>query len=199
MTMWNERYSGDGYVFGTEPAAFLAAQVDLLQAGQRALAVADGEGRNGVFLAQQGMNVTAIDASEVGIAKARSLAADASVSIDHQLVDVLSYDWEPEAFDLVVAIFIQFAGPNDRPSIFDGMKQTLRPGGRILLHGYRPEQLANGTGGPPVAENMYTDDLLRDAFGDFTIERLESYDAVIEEGTGHVGMSALIDLVAVKP
>jgi len=79
------------------------------------------------------------------------------------------------------------------------MKQTLRPGGRILLHGYRPEQLANGTGGPPVAENMYTDDLLRDAFGDFTIERLESYDAVIEEGTGHVGMSALIDLVAVKP
>jgi len=99
MTMWNERYSGDGYVFGTEPAAFLAAQVDLLQAGQRALAVADGEGRNGVFLAQQGMNVTAIDASEVGIAKARSLAADASVSIDHQLVDVLSYDWEPEAFD----------------------------------------------------------------------------------------------------
>lgn len=197
--MWDERYSADGYLFGTKPAAFLEAHADQLVEGQMALAVADGEGRNGVFLAQQGLEVTTIDASEVGVAKAKALADLTGVSLDVQLADVLAYGWPPEAFDLVVGIFIQFVGPEDRSKIFEGMKQTLRPGGRLLLHGYRPEQLAFGTGGPPVAENMYTEDLLAESFADLTIERLESYDAEIEEGTGHVGMSALIDLVATKP
>jgi hypothetical protein len=79
------------------------------------------------------------------------------------------------------------------------MQRTLRPGGRLLLHGYRPEQVALGTGGPPDPTHMYTEELLRDSFGAMDIERLASYDAVIEEGAGHNGTSALIDLVAVKP
>jgi hypothetical protein len=83
--------------------------------------------------------------------------------------------------------------------VFEGMQRTLRPGGRLFLHGYRPEQVALGTGGPPDPTHMYTEELLRDAFGAMGIERLESYDAVIEEGAGHNGQSALIDLVAVKP
>ncbi len=197
--MWDERYATDDYLFGTEPAAFLTANAELLQPGLRALAVADGEGRNSVFLAQRGLDVTAIDASEVGVAKARALAADAGVTIDHRVADVLAWEWEPDTYDVVAAIFIQFVGPAERAIVFEGMKRTVRPGGRLLLHGYRPEQIANGTGGPPIPDNMYTEDLLRDAFGDFHIERLASYDAVIEEGTGHVGQSALIDLVATKP
>lgn len=197
--MWDERYATDDYLFGTEPAAFLAANAGLLRPGLRALAVADGEGRNSVFLAQQGLNVIAMDGSEVAVAKARTLAGNAGVTIDHRVADVLTWEWEPDAFDVVVAIFIQFVGPAERAVVFDGMKRTVRPGGRLLLHGYRPEQIANGTGGPPTPENMYTEDLLRNAFGDFTIEQLKSYDAVIEEGTGHVGQSALIDLVATKP
>ncbi len=196
--MWDERYSIDDYLFGTEPAAFLVAQAHLLEPGQRCLAVADGEGRNSVFLAQQGLDVTAMDASEVGVAKARQLADERGVSVDFQIADVMTWDWAPDAYDVVVAIFIQFLTPAQRPMVFDGMQRTLRPGGRLLLHGYRPEQVALGTGGPPDPTHMYTEALLREAFAAMEIERLESYDADIREGIGHAGQSALIDLVAVK-
>jgi len=112
---------------------------------------------------------------------------------------VLGDDWDAEQYDLVVAIFIQFMGPNDRDIVFEGLKRAVKPGGRILLHGYTPKQLEYGTGGPPILENLYTDELLRQSFGDFTIERLESYEAELREGTGHVGQSAIVDLVARRP
>ena len=195
--MWDERYSTDDYLFGTEPAAFLVAHEYLLTPGARALVVADGEGRNSVYLAQQGVEVVAMDASEVGVAKARRLADERGVAIDFRIADIMTWEWTPEAYDLVVAIFIQFLTPQQQPAVFGGMQRTLRPGGRLLLHGYRPEQVALGTGGPPDPTHMYTEDLLRNSFGAMDIERLASYDAVIEEGTGHRGTSALIDLVAV--
>ncbi|MFX0540746.1 class I SAM-dependent methyltransferase [Roseovarius sp. S4756] len=196
-SMWDDRYAGDGYLFGTDPAGFLLRQTHHLAPG-RTLAVADGEGRNSVFLAQQGLSVTAFDASPVAVDKARRLAEARGVEVDFNVSDVDSWDWKPEAFDTVVAIFIQFAGPQMRDMIFDGMKRTLKPGGKLLLHGYRPEQLDYGTGGPPKAENMYTRDLLEEVFGDFQILRLEAYDREITEGSGHAGMSALIDLIAQK-
>lgn len=197
--MWDERYSAESYVFGTEPAAFLRARANLLEPGQTALAVADGEGRNSVFLAEKGLSVTAMDASSVGIEKAKRLATERGVTIDFQLADIHDWTWTPEAYDLVVAVFIQFLSPAERPAIFRGMAQTLRPGGRLLLHGYRPEQVDYGTGGPPHRENMYTEAQLREDFRDLQIEELVAYDAVIEEGHGHSGRSALVDLVARKP
>jgi len=197
--MWDDRYSASEYVFGTEPADFLRAHTDLLTPGLTALAVADGEGRNSVFLAEQGVQVTAMDASPVGLAKAAALAADKGVQVDFRQADVMAYDWDAEQYDLVVAIFIQFMGPNDRDIVFEGLKRAVKPGGRILLHGYTPKQLEYGTGGPPILENLYTDELLRQSFGDFTIERLESYEAELREGTGHVGQSAIVDLVARRP
>jgi SAM-dependent methyltransferase len=197
--MWDERYSRDDYLFGTEPAAFLTACADLLSPGATALAVADGEGRNSVYLAEQGLSVTAMDGSPVGVEKARRLAAERSVTVDFSVADINQWDWDGRSFDVVVAIFIQFLSPSDRPAVFAGMQRALKPGGLLLLHGYRPEQVDYGTGGPPIRENMYTEALLADAFSELNIERLESYDAAIEEGTGHVGQSALIDLVARKP
>ena len=196
--MWDERYSIDDYLFGTEPASFLVAHQHLLQPGVRALVVADGEGRNSVFLAEQGVEVVAMDASAVGVAKARKLADERGVEVDFRIADIMTWEWTPDAYDLVVAIFIQFLTPQQRPTVFGGMQRTLRPGGRLFLHGYRPEQVALGTGGPPDPTHMYTEDLLRASFSDMHIERLESYDAVIEEGAGHRGTSALIDLVAVR-
>lgn len=95
-----------------------------------------------------------------------------------------------------MAVFIQFLTPAQRPQVFEGMQRTLRPGGTLLLHGYRPEQVALGTGGPPDPAHMYTETQLRDDFGDMDIVRLASYDAEIHEGVGHSGRSALIDLVA---
>ncbi len=196
--MWDERYSIEGYLFGTEPADFLVAHAHLLEVPSRVLVVADGEGRNSVYLAQLGHDVSAMDASPVGVAKARQLAAARDVTVDFQVADIMAWDWRPDAYDAVVAIFIQFLSPEQWPAVFDGMQRTLRPGGRLLLHGYRPEQVALGTGGPPDPAHMYTEEMLRDAFGAMDIERLESYDTVIEEGDGHSGRSALIDLVATK-
>jgi len=196
---WDDRYATEAYVFGEAPNAFLVSQQGIVGRCRTALAVADGEGRNGVWLAEQGLAVTTLDASAVGIGKARALAARRGVTLEARLVDLAGYAWPEAAYDLVVAIFIQFADPVLRDEIFAGMQRALVPGGRILLEGYRPEQLAFGTGGPRQIDKLYTREMLEAAFADLEIEQLRAYDAEIVEGTGHVGMSALIDLVARKP
>lgn len=197
--MWNERYSKAGYLFGTEPAQFLREHQSYLTAGAKALAVADGEGRNSVFMAEQGLNVAAMDGSYVAIEKARTLAMARGVTVDFNEADIANWDWAEARYDLVVAVFIQFVGPDQRAQIFKGIKRTLKPGGVVLLHGYTPEQIGLGTGGPPNAENMYTDELLAQDFADFELLELRSYQRVVDEGNGHSGQSALIDLVARKP
>jgi len=196
---WNQRFSGDDYLFGTEPNQFLASQADLLKAGDRVLAVADGEGRNGVWLASRGLDVLSIDFSENALAKARRLAAARGVTLRTELADLYAWDWGEDRFDVIVAIFIQFAPPEQRRRIFRGMAAALVPGGHLIMQGYRPKQLEYGTGGPPHAENMYTADLLRLEFADLEILRLEEHDSEVAEGAGHHGLSALIDLVARKP
>ncbi len=195
-THWNERFAVPGYRFGTAPNRFLESQKHRLKKGARALAVADGEGRNGVWLARQGLVVTSVDISPVGQAKARTLAKEAGVTMEVIEADLATWAWPAATYDVVAAIFIQFASPDVRAKIFAATKRALKPGGLVILEGYRPRQLEYGTGGPPVAENMYTRELLESAFGDMEILHLSEYDAEIEEGAGHKGMSALIDLVA---
>jgi len=199
MSFWDERYDSADYIFGEAPNQFLAANAGRLEGYRTALAVADGEERNGVFLAEQGLEVVAIDASPVGLAKAAQLAARRGVSLSTQCLDIAAYDWPEARFDVVAAIFIQFAPPAMRDELFAGMVRTLKPGGLLLLEGYRPEQLAHGTGGPGLLENLYTEALLRERFAMLEIIALESRDAELSEGTAHAGMSALIDLVARKP
>ncbi len=165
----------------------------------RALAICDGEGRNGVWLAGQGLRVTSFDASPVGVDKARALASARGVPLEAHVSGVEDWIWEPEAFDLVAGVFFQFAPPELRARIFDGIARTLKPGGLLLLHGYAPRQVGYGTGGPGKAENLYTLDLLEQAFAGWQVLEGVDYDAEIAEGDGHVGRSALIDFVAVKP
>jgi SAM-dependent methyltransferase len=202
---WNARYrgAGDDYLFGIEPNHFLARRAHLFQDGHTALSVADGEGRNSVWLAEQGLEVTAVEISPVAVAKARKLAAGRSVAVNFMVADLLAPDWPPaaleNAFDWVVGIFIQFASPGERLHQFAAMKRAARPGGRILLHGYTPRQLEYKTGGPSAVENLYTPKLLRAAFPDWTIEELVEYEEEIAEGSGHGGRSALIGMVARKP
>lgn len=198
IDMWNERFAADDYVFGKEPNAFLVRQRDRFAPGMKVLAVADGEGRNGVWLAEQGLDVLSMDGSQVALDKAEKLAKERNVPLRTQCADWRKWAWPEEAFDAVVAIFIQFTGPEDRALMFERMKRALKPGGLLFLHGYRPEQLAYGTGGPKAVENLYTEPMLREAFADMQILELRAYDAEIAEGTGHRGMSALIDLVARK-
>jgi SAM-dependent methyltransferase len=199
MSFWDERYQGEAYLFGEAPNAFLAAQAHRLRPGLSALAVADGEGRNGVWLAEQGLDVLSVDSSPVAQAKAARLAQARGTTLRLEEVDLASWTWPEAHFDVVAAIFIQFAGPELRDEIFAGLKRALKPGGLLLLEGYRPEQIDYGTGGPRAPENLYTEALLRAAFGDLEIVDLSAYDAVIEEGAGHSGQSALIDLVARRP
>jgi len=195
---WDDRYAEDEYLFGTAPNAFLAREVHRLPPGSKVLAVADGEGRNSVFLAQHGHRVVATDISERALDKARALAERRAVEVKYRQANLVEWEWPAEAFDAVVGIFIQFAGPELREDIFDGIHRSLKPGGLLLLEGYREEQLAYGTGGPSNIENLYTEDGLRRAFSMWEIELLDAYDAEIEEGTGHSGKSALIDLIARK-
>ena len=198
LDRWNERFGTEDYLFGTAPNAFLASQATLLRPGERALSIADGEGRNGVWLAEQGLNVLSIDISPVGLAKAAKLAAERGVTLETRQTDIAAWDWDAETFDVIVAIFIQFADPPIRASIFAGIQRALRPGGRLILQGYRPKQLEYGTGGSKKIANKYTADLLTAAFANLEIRHLREHDSVVHEGRGHEDMSALIDLVAVK-
>lgn len=198
---WSGRYrdAGEDYLFGTAPNRFLAGQEAYFGDGMAVLSVADGEGRNAVWLAEQGCQVTATEISEVALAKAAKLAHGRHVAVDFVKVDIFGWTWPAEAYDAVVGIFIQFAGPAERPRLFAGMKQAVKPGGLLFLQGYTPKQLDYRTGGPSAIENLYTAELLKEAFGDWEILVLREHEEVIEEGRGHAGRSALIDLVARKP
>jgi len=198
MSIWNDRFSGQDYLFGIEPNAFLRSQQDRLKPGMNCLAVADGEGRNGVWLAEQGLDVLSVDSSPVGLEKARKLAQQRGVMMQFEEADLAAWNWGEARFDVVAAIFIQFAPPGLRETMFEQIKRCLKPGGLLLLQGYTPRQLEYRTGGPSQAENLYTEAMLRTAFGDMEILQLNEHDAVIHEGAGHDGMSALIDLVARK-
>jgi len=198
LERWDTRYAAPGFLFGTEPNAFLKNQAHLLKAGQKALSIADGEGRNSVFLAELGLDVRAMDFSPNALAKAQVLAKERGVTVRFEQADLETWTWPAGEFDVVVAIFIQFCPPPMRARVFENMKRALKPGGLILMQGYRPEQLKYKTGGPSQVEQLYTRELLEKAFADCASVEIEEYDREVHEGSGHGGMSALIDLVARK-
>ena len=127
-SMWDERYAQDDYLFGTEPNEFLVSQQYLLKPGMSCLAVADGEGRNGVWLAQRGLHVLSVEASAVALEKARKLAQSRGVAVDFEQADLAHWQWGENRFDVVAAIFIQFAPPALREQMFAGIKRSLKPG-----------------------------------------------------------------------
>jgi len=194
--MWNSRFRTDDYIFGTEPNLWLREHAAVWRPGQRVLCVADGEGRNSVWLAGQGLQVDAFDIAEAGVAKARKLAAARGVEVNFSVSDCDSFAWPPGAYDGVAAIFVQFADPAMRERLFANIRRCLKPGGTLVLLGYTPRQLEFKTGGPPQASHLYTPELLRQAFQDFELDELREYDAELKEGDRHAGLSALIGLVA---
>lgn len=195
---WDRRYRTDEYIFGKEPNYFLVSCKPLLPNSGRALAVADGEGRNGVWLAEQGLDVLSIDFSPTALRKAERLAAEHGVKVDVETADVHSWDYPENAFDVVVEIFIQFSSPADRARKWGGMRKALKPGGLLIIQGYTPKQLTYGTGGPKQLENLYTREMLMEAFGSFTDTRIVEEDVEIHEGAQHGGMSAVINFTALR-
>ena len=199
LERWNSRFSAPDYIFGTAPNDYLASKASLLQPGQRALCVSDGEGRNSVWLAEQGLKVTAFDISPVGVEKAKRLAAERGVSVAYEISDIYGWRWPVAEFDVVAAIFVQFADPAMRTFMFEHMVAAMKPGGWLIVQGYTPKQLEYKTGGPKQVENMYTTQLMRRAFGALEIVEVREHEKIMAEGTQHSGPSALIDFLARKP
>ena len=198
LERWETRFSAPDYVFGKAPNAFLKNHAHLLKRGQKVLTIADGEGRNGVFLAEAGLDVLALDFSPNALAKAQALARERGVELRTELADLATWSWPAAGFDVIVGIFFQFADPPFRQQIFSNIKKALKAGGLLLIEGYRPEQVDYKTGGPSQRENMYTRKLLEESFRDFSSVEIKEYDSMVDEGAGHKGVSALIDLVARK-
>jgi ubiquinone/menaquinone biosynthesis C-methylase UbiE len=195
---WESRFATGEYVFGMEPNYFLAAAAPLLPATGKALAVADGEARNGVWLAQQGLDVLSLDFSPAAQEKGRRLARECGVHVNFELADVHRWPYPDAAFDVVVEIFTQFSTPAERALKWDGMRRALKPGGLLILQGYTPKQLQYATGGPRQLENLYTREMLEQAFAGFKDMRIVEEEREMHEGARHKGMSAVIGLTAIK-
>lgn len=195
---WNRRYDSPEFLFGTAPNEWLRAQAPLLPPRGRVLSVADGEGRNSVWLARQGFQVDAFDVADRAVDKARAFAQREGVSVNFAVADCDGFVWPEAAYDGLAAIFVQFADPPMRARLFERIGRSLKPGGVLILQGYTPKQLEYRTGGPPFASHLYTPELLREAFDGLEILELREYEADLAEGEGHRGRSALIGLVARK-
>jgi SAM-dependent methyltransferase len=197
--MWDERYATSEYIFGRQPNAFLASRRADLPATGQVLALADGEGRNGVWLASLGLDVTAVDSSSVALDKARRLAADKAVAPTFVQADLLSFDLGQDRWDAIVAVFIQFLGSQDRRVLHQRIVRALKPGGVLILQGYTPDQIPLGTGGPPDADRLYTARQLHDEFQGLTVRHERELVVPLDEGKAHAGPSAVVEFVAVKP
>lgn len=194
---WDARYEGDEFVYGTAPNDLLRDQVGQLPAG-RILCLAEGEGRNAVFLAERGFSVTAVDQSAVGLAKARALAGQRGVAIETIVADLADFHLEPGTWDGIVSIFAHMPPPARR-HLHHEVVSGLRPGGVFVLEAYRPEQLEYGTGGPPTSELMMDLDALRVELVGLEFEYAEELVRDVHEGPLHHGRGAVVQLRARKP
>ena len=194
---WDERYLGEEYVYGTEPNDFLRSVAGQLPVG-RVLCIGEGEGRNAAFLASLGHDVTALDASSVGLAKAARLARSRGLSVRTLHADLADYRFEPGAWDAIVSIFCHTPRPLRR-AVHAGVVTALRPGGVFVLEAYTPEQLARGTGGPPSAELMMRLADLREELGGLSLRHGLELVRDVTEGRLHRGEASVVQVLAVRP
>jgi hypothetical protein len=195
---WNSHYAEPGYIFGTAPNAFLASEAHRFAPAGRILVPGDGEGRNGVWLAEQGLAVTSVEASAVGVQKARALAAERGVRLDIQHANLDAWDWPEGSFDGVATIFVHFE-PHVRRAMHRRMLAALELGGIIVLEAFAPRHVENrkaGSRGGPPPEMLYAIDMLREDFTEAAVELLREEEVTLDEGTRHQGRAHVVRLVA---
>lgn len=194
--MWDEKYSAAHYVYGEEPNTFLQEHIDCLPKG-RILCLAEGEGRNAVFLARQGYSVTAVDASEIGLQKARRLAEKHQTSIEIIHADLATFDLGENQWDGIVSIFCHV--PQEiRKRIHSQIAAGLKTEGVFLLEAYTPQQLEYGTGGPPDVESMMSKTRLLEEVPGLAFSHLEELEREIIEGSNHTGIGAVVQAIGKK-
>ncbi|SFR48742.1 bifunctional 2-polyprenyl-6-hydroxyphenol methylase/3-demethylubiquinol 3-O-methyltransferase UbiG [Thiomicrospira sp. ALE5] len=194
---WNQKYQGQDYFYGTKPNDFLKSQATLWQSPKKILCIAEGEGRNATYLASLGHRVFAIDSSSVAREKALKLAASSQVTIDYQLADLANFDFGQQQWDAVVSIFCHLPS-SLRHKVHQRVEAGLVQGGTFLLEAYTPNQLAFGTGGPKDTNLLYTPDQITNDFSQINWSLAHEVQRNIQEGTGHQGMSAVIQFLGSK-
>ncbi len=194
--MWDIRYDREDYFYGTEPNDFLKEQVGKLPCG-RILCIADGEGRNGVYLAGLGFEVTSVDSSEVGLRKTQALAEDRGVFLETIHADLAEYDLGKRCWDGIVSIFCHLQPPLRR-QVYDAAQRALKPGGVLLLEGYTAKQLSYNTGGPPKEELMLSEHILSKELPKLKFDLLQEIEREVHEGRGHRGHSAVVQALATR-
>ncbi|NLJ62110.1 MAG: class I SAM-dependent methyltransferase [Alcaligenaceae bacterium] len=194
---WHQRFLQDSYFYGTQPNDFLKAQAHVLPKGGRVLSIGEGEGRNAVFLAEQGFDVTALDAAQSGLDKVQRLATERGVTVNTLCVDLNDYVFEPQQWDAIISIFCHLP-PVLRARVHQGVVQALKPNGVFLLEAYVPKQLQYGTGGPKNLDLLYQASSLKQDLQGLNFILLEEVEREIYEGDGHHGLSAVVQLIAKK-
>ena len=192
---WDKKFADDGFLYGERPNAFLTEQAWRLSPRSEVLAVGDGEGRNGVWLAEQEHRVTSVDVSPRALQKALGLALRRRVQLKTQCADLRDWVWPVATFDAVVAVYLHLR-PDIRPALHARMLQALKPGGHLILEAFHPHQLGKGSGGPPDIAMLFTAEMLREDFDAAEILHLEETATVLKEGRGHQGSAAVVRLVA---
>lgn len=191
---WDERYSGGDFQFGEAPNLFLLSQAHRLQRGMRALAVGDGEGRNGVWLAEQGLAATSVDWSGVGLTKARALAQRRGVMLDTVTADLSRWDWPAASFDVIAWIFVHLP-PEDRAIACEGALRALAPGGLLLLECFTPAQEGRRSGGPKDPSLLWSRALVERHFAGLEVVELLEGTVRLDEGPRHQGLAEVVRAV----
>lgn len=195
---WNERYAEESLAYGEAPNGFLLREAHRLPAGGRILLPGDGQGRNCVWLAQHGYSATCVDWSEIGLERARELAARNGVDIETVCADLGKWHWPKNAFDGVVAIHLHL--PQDiRPKVHRAMLHALRPGGLLLMEAFDLEQINYTSGGPNRLDMLYSAEMLAEDFAEGDILMLERAQVVLDEGPYHQGPAEVVRVVVQRP
>ena len=194
---WDSRYGEEGFAYGLSPNVFLTSFAESFTVGKNVLVIGDGEGRNGVWLAEQGCRVVSVDSSKVGVEKAQNLATVKNVKIEAICADLNNWGWPVAEFDFVVIIYVHFP-PDVRALLHDKVVSALKPGGQLIMESFSPDQLNYSSGGPPVLEMLYTVDMMRNDFKLLEIQQLEESIVSLDEGKYHAGDAAVVRLQAKK-
>jgi len=194
---WNERYAEEGLAYGEDPNEYLTTAITHLNPGSRVLVVGDGEGRNGVWLAEQGFDVLSVDYSQVAVEKIKRLATLRKVNMTVECHDLTEYAWPESEFDAVIAIYLHFL-PEVRELMHKKMLSALKLGGKIIMEAFHKEQLKYPSGGPPVEPMLFSEDMLRKDFEHALIVELYETITHLNEGKYHVGKGAVVRLIAEK-
>jgi len=194
---WDHRYSSEDYYYGTLPNSFLKENLKYLTRPSRVLCIGDGEGRNSVFLAQNGHLVTALDLSQVGLNKMQKLADFNKVRVQPLLADLNDYQFQSESWDAIVSIWCHIPS-SLRSRVHQGVRKALKPNGLFIFEAYRPEQLTYKTGGPSDIDFLVTINELKNDFKDFEILVAAELIRDVQEGLGHSGPSAVVHFIARK-